>query len=899
MKKIYMTIVAVCLLMTNIVAQGFLHRDGKKIVNGNGEEVILKGLNFGNSMVMEGYMMNTTGSAGTQHAIKAKLKSLVGDSLTTLFYHAWLDNHVTKNDIDSIKKWGFNSVRIPIHYEYFTPLDQPNVWLDKGFTWLDSIVKWCNEYEIYAIIDLHATPGGQGTNADISDYDPSKPSLWESMANKNKTVALWGKIAERYKDEQWVGGYDLINETNGTGEFPMGPQNDSLLALYKRITNEIRKYDTNHILYIEGNSFANDFNGLTPPWDANMAYSFHKYWSTNFTSNIQWMLDIRNNFNVPIWCGETGENSNQNFIEEMELFNANGIGVAWWPMKKFESINCYASAKWPASYDKLRSYITGVNIKIDTLTAFNAMMELANSVNIKNCEIRYDVINAILTQPGNYNSKPFKDLHIPGKISMADYDLGQLNVTYYDKVYEDLHVSSGTYTTWNNGWAYRNDGVDIQKTTDPDNPTGYHIGWTDNGEWTKYTVNVDSTGVYDVTFKVATNNAASPGAFHLEVNDKDVTGTVNVTTTGGWDTFKPFEVKGIKLEKGVNVLKFFVDVKEFNISSMIWTGPKEDQTIEFRVLSAKTNENGSKIFLSLNKNLIGDVVLNKDAFVLSNGSNVALSSVEVNVDDSSQIIINVADEISFADALKLNYTGTSIISEEEDTLADFVNYIVINRLPSRYYIPGKVEAESFAVNNGFATEECKDAGGGSNIGYSDAGDYADYLVYVKEENTFTVEARMAGNGGKIQLSMIENNVVKPFDTISFTSTGGWQTWKTFTGSARLKKGANILRLKAMNGGFNLNYLKFNIATDIEKETLSEGLLLHPNPCEGILNLRQTQGSKNLSITIYDLSGKACYSGNFNMVLKNASVDLSRLNKGIYIVKAVSGTNVTTQKLIMK
>ena len=67
---------------------------------------------------------------------------------------------------------------------------------------------------MYLILDLHAAPGGQGYNADISDYDDSKPSLWESKENRDKTVAFWKKIAERYKDEPWIGGYDLINETN-------------------------------------------------------------------------------------------------------------------------------------------------------------------------------------------------------------------------------------------------------------------------------------------------------------------------------------------------------------------------------------------------------------------------------------------------------------------------------------------------------------------------------------------------------------------------------------------------------------------------------------------------------------------------------------------------------------
>ena len=67
---------------------------------------------------------------------------------------------------------------------------------------------------MYVILDLHAAPGGQGMDQGISDYDPSKPSLWESEANRDKTVALWQRIAAYYAEEPWIAGYDLINETN-------------------------------------------------------------------------------------------------------------------------------------------------------------------------------------------------------------------------------------------------------------------------------------------------------------------------------------------------------------------------------------------------------------------------------------------------------------------------------------------------------------------------------------------------------------------------------------------------------------------------------------------------------------------------------------------------------------
>ena len=61
------------------------------------------------------------------------------------------------------------------------------------------------------ILDLHAAPGGQGYDEGISDYDPNFPSLWESSKNKNKTVELWGKLAERYKNKEFYYVFSILS----------------------------------------------------------------------------------------------------------------------------------------------------------------------------------------------------------------------------------------------------------------------------------------------------------------------------------------------------------------------------------------------------------------------------------------------------------------------------------------------------------------------------------------------------------------------------------------------------------------------------------------------------------------------------------------------------------------
>ncbi len=77
-------------------------------------------------------------------AIRAQMADLIGEDSTRTFYNAWLANHTRRVDIDSMKAWGFNSVRLPMHYNLYTlPADKETepgkqTWLEKGFQMTDS-----------------------------------------------------------------------------------------------------------------------------------------------------------------------------------------------------------------------------------------------------------------------------------------------------------------------------------------------------------------------------------------------------------------------------------------------------------------------------------------------------------------------------------------------------------------------------------------------------------------------------------------------------------------------------------------------------------------------------------------------------------------------------------------
>ena len=114
-------------------------------------------------MLQEPYMLQFTGAADSQHEFKEdKLIQFVGYDNTEIFYNAWHENFISQADIDSLASFGFNSIRLPIHYNLFTlpiqdePVPGDNTWLDKGFIMVDNLLNWCESNNMYLILDLHA-----------------------------------------------------------------------------------------------------------------------------------------------------------------------------------------------------------------------------------------------------------------------------------------------------------------------------------------------------------------------------------------------------------------------------------------------------------------------------------------------------------------------------------------------------------------------------------------------------------------------------------------------------------------------------------------------------------------------------------------------------------------------
>ncbi|WP_281615063.1 cellulase family glycosylhydrolase [Flammeovirga sp. SubArs3] len=566
-------------------SQGFLRTERTNIINDEGN-VLLRSIGTGNWMIQEGYMMQSTGANINTHTqFREKLEEQIGKRKTAKFYDAWLENHFTKADLDSMKAWGFNSVRVALHYKWFTlPIEEEkevkgtltNTWLDKGFAMTDQLLEWCEANEMYLILDMHGAPGGQGKDANISDYDTDKPSLWESEENQDKLTALWIKLADRYKDNIWIGGYDLINEPNwgfngsGSANGCGCSENDQIWDLHERLIQAIRTVDQNHIVYVSGNCWGNTYAGFEnhslKDVDDNMVITFHKYWNYNSDVSVQGWLEMREKFQLPLWMSEAGENSNTWFSDCIALFELNNIGWSWWPVKK-SRVNNILKVETPQSYkDLLAAWEKGEDLsKKET---YNAVMEYMESHKNENCIVASDVIYAMMGQSTTNLTSPYTSHKINTPILFADYDMGRNRYAYFDHVSADYHVDTHKErAVWNSGYSYRNDGVDIGIENDAP-----YVGWTEDGEWLKYTIQITSSGVYSIEVNYSAEE--HDGALELTKNHI-VLGEAILPKNGKPFDWRTVEMKNISLSEGNNELVFKIKKGGIHLKDFVIKKAKE------------------------------------------------------------------------------------------------------------------------------------------------------------------------------------------------------------------------------------------------------------------------------------------------------------------------------------
>lgn len=351
-----MRLVVVCFLIIcsfSVNAQSFVTTKGKDLML-NEKPFVMKGINLGNWLVPEGYMFKFD-KATSARLIQEVMNELIGPYQAKKFWQQYLHSYITEADIDYLKSIGVNSIRVPFNYRLFTNEDylgeenNPN----HGFEILDPLVQWCKKDNIYILLDMHCAPGGQ--TGDNIDDSYAYPFLYDDTAAQNETVSIWKRIADHYKNEKIILGYDLLNEPiphfYDTGYF-----NPKLEPLYKKITAAVRTVDKNHLIFLGGAQWDSNFDVFGKPFDDKLVYTFHKYWTAPIREVVQSYINFRDKYNVPVYCGETGENTDEWILQFRQMLDSNNIGWHFWPYKKMDNSRCMVTFDKPENYDAISAF---------------------------------------------------------------------------------------------------------------------------------------------------------------------------------------------------------------------------------------------------------------------------------------------------------------------------------------------------------------------------------------------------------------------------------------------------------------------------------------------------------------------------------------------------------------
>ena len=384
----------------------FLGIKNQHVITPDGKPFLIQGINLGNWLNPEGYMFLFK-DVSSYRLIDQAFREMVGPDFTDQFWKAFKDNYITREDIAYIKQTGMNSIRLPFHYKSFTDEDYLGLKSNQdGFARIDSVIKWCKEEGLYVILDMHDAPGGQ--TGDNIDDSYGYPWLFESEESQQLFCEIWKKIANRYKDEPAILGYDLLNEPIATHFNNKEEINKHLVPVYKKGIESIRSVDKNHIILLGGAQWNSNFTMFDEKAiDSKMMYTCHRYWCDTLQTNLQDFVDFRTKVNLPLYMGETGENTDEWVGAFRRLMERNNMGWHFWPYKKMEKTSCMVRINKPANWDLIIQYTQQPRNNFNEIRAARpdqalvkqAMLELLENMKFANCMRNPGYIEALGMKP--------------------------------------------------------------------------------------------------------------------------------------------------------------------------------------------------------------------------------------------------------------------------------------------------------------------------------------------------------------------------------------------------------------------------------------------------------------------------------------------------------------------
>lgn len=369
----------------------FVHTKDARIVDAQGNPLLIVGPNLGNWLVFEGYMLGIDvqgWSTPTGFELGVKY-ALDGDEQQTLrFVERWRESYVDRNTLRQIRSQGFNSVRVPFSYRLFWDGKQLT---DAGFRHFDRIIAYCRDLGMHVQFDMHAAPGYQnpGHHSDNPNEEVRESvRFWADWSNVELAARIWQHVARRYASEPVIWSWDLLNEPVTRNDADKARLEES----YRVIAAAIRRVDRNHLISIQGDWWGSDFSPLTSKWDDKLVFQTHHYPQQNELQAHDTMrgglgdrLRHAQKLGVPLWLGEFGENSYPVLRGIADWSLANGVGYAPWSFKRIETDRALWSIRKTDGYQRVVDYLKSATYPKKPTSkppadAFEALIDFADVV---------------------------------------------------------------------------------------------------------------------------------------------------------------------------------------------------------------------------------------------------------------------------------------------------------------------------------------------------------------------------------------------------------------------------------------------------------------------------------------------------------------------------------------
>ena len=351
LKKALCTVLAVLMLLNaavvsvsaedayDAIGEGdMLHTESTAILNAEGEEVTLRGTNFGGWGIMEDWFCPFTDPAGEENCYQTLVERFGAEATHELF-RTYRSNWITELDYKNVADAGMNVVRLPIWYRNFQS-DDDGTWYRKAdgsidFSELDEVIESCRRYGLYLIIDAHGLPGYQ------NDYDHCGKSKSMSLFDdtdkgrryREVVVDFWVEIARHCAGDPVIAMYDLMNEPLGTNITRDKSYQQTFGDFSDELYRAVRAVDPDHIISMEA-IWAPD--AIPSPdvygW-TNIVYQEHLYDISN-VAMLAKVNEIRDaDYDSPFLIGEFYPRGLATFDYMLSLFNSRGLSWTTWTYK--------------------------------------------------------------------------------------------------------------------------------------------------------------------------------------------------------------------------------------------------------------------------------------------------------------------------------------------------------------------------------------------------------------------------------------------------------------------------------------------------------------------------------------------------------------------------------------